>query len=112
MDIEKCTENNELSSQPTESLPNITLETDKCMQEKELQPHLTSSMTSPSHCNDNDYNNSNGSDIEDSECLPRGSDSDSDDSETCDYPFRTFLAEWATKFNILHAALSDLLPIL
>jgi len=39
--------------------------------------------------------------------------SDSDDSKACsDYPVRTLLAEWATKFNILHAVLSDLLPIL
>ena len=105
INMDNCTDNNELSSQP-DSLP---------MQEKELQPRLTSYVSTASHFNDNDDHDSNGSDVEASAYSPPMTDntSGSDDSEACsDYPVRRLLAEWATKFNISHVALSDLLPIL
>jgi len=64
MDMEKCTDNNELSSQPTDSLPSIALETAIFMQEKELQPRLTNCVSTASHFNGNDDNVSYGSDVD------------------------------------------------
>lgn len=117
--IEECIwtqRKNELNVYPTGSLSSVSLETEKCMEEKELQPHLASSVPSASHCYESDLrfyedNDSNGSDVEDSACSPappRNNTSYSDESEfSCDYAVRTFLAQWTAKFNILHAALSE-----
>lgn len=104
-----------MSSQPTDSLPSFARGTEICMQENELQPPVTNYVFTTSHVNDNDNNYSNGSDFEDAAYSPPMTDntSDSDDIEASSgYPVRTLLAEWATKFNISHAASSDLLPIL